>query len=130
MEKQEAKLKSKLRAAIKEHLPGFLILAYATNGAPDLSIVGGGRQSNWEAKHSTPSFRSPGDQELMTMRMAAAGHCRYIVWDERGGMKKTMIVHPREVFNRQGGWTFNAEAWCVGHDVKWLVEQIRREHAR
>lgn len=127
--KQEAELKQAFTRELKRQLPGFLILHYATNGAPDREIVGGSVTTRWECKHGTPAFRSPGDQELMCMRLAAVAHCRYIIWDERRGFKKTLIVHPSEVFNRRE-WSFNAEAWCVGHNMRWLVEQVKKAHAR
>lgn len=123
----EGELKSRFAAELKRQLPGFLVLHYATNGAPDRSIVGAGRQSNWEAKHATPAFRSPGDQELMCCRLAAASHCRYIIWHEHRGIQKTMIVHPLKVMHRNG-WNLEAEAWCTGFDMKWLVSEIRKVH--
>lgn len=125
--KREAELKRKFTAELKRQLPQFYMLQYVTNGAPDRSIVGGGRQTNWEAKHATPTFKSPGDQELLCSRMAIASHCRYIIWWERGAIQKTMIVHPREVTHRTS-WDLVPEAFCIGFDMKWLVEQIRRAH--
>lgn len=125
--KREAELKSLFRAELKRQLPGFLMLEYATNGAPDRSVVGAGRQSNWEMKHATPDFRSPGDQELMLCRMAAAGHARYIVWWEKGPVQKTMIVHPRDVMHR-ASWNLEAQTWCTGFDMRWLVDQVRLAH--
>lgn len=125
--KREAELKHLFGAELARQAPGFLVLAYATNGAPDRSIVGQGTQSNWECKHGTPAFRSPGDQELMCMRLAAAGHCRYIVWKETKSVQQTMIVHPREIHGRRG-WNYTPEAWCVGVDMKWLVNEVLKEH--
>lgn len=125
--KREGELKQKFSAELKRQLPGFYMLQYATNGAPDRSIVGAGRQTNWEAKHGTPDFKSPGDQELMCARLAAAGHCRYIIWRSYRGIETTGIVHPLKVMNRVG-WDFEAEAWCVGFDMKWLVNEIRKAH--
>ena len=127
MEKREAELKSLFTRELKRQLPGFLILSYATNGAPDREIVGGGVTTRWECKHGTPAFKSPGDQELMCMRLALAAHCRYVIWSERKGEQKTLIVHPRQVHERQG-WNMVAESSCEGFDMRWLVEQIRTTH--
>jgi hypothetical protein len=125
--KYEAELKSLFYAELKRQLPGFYVLQYATNGAPDRSIVGSGRQTNWEGKHATPDFKSPADQELLCCRLAYAAHCRYIIWYEHGEVQKTMIVHPMKVMHRRGR-DLEAESWCVGFDMRWLVEQVRRAH--
>lgn len=127
--KHEADLKSALTRELKRQLPGFLVLHYATNGAPDREVVGGGISSRWECKHATPDFRSPGDQELMCMRLAEVGHCRYIIWCESwsGLNPRTLIVHPRQVHERTS-WDLQPEAWCLGHDMVWLVNQIRAVH--
>jgi hypothetical protein len=128
VEKIEGELKARFTKELKLRLPGFVTLQYSTAGAPDRSIVGAARQTNWEFKHGTPAFRSPGNQELECMRIAAAGHCRYVIWQEVAEVKKTIIAHPRDVFNRDGGWDIPAIAWCVGHDMRWLVEHVKREH--
>lgn len=125
--KREAELKSRFCAELLRQLSGFYILSYATNGAPDRSIVGAGFQSNWEAKHATPDFKSLGDQELMMCRMAVAGHARYIVWYEKGAIQRTMIVHPKKVMHRTG-WNLEAEASCSGFDMRWLVGEVRKAH--
>lgn len=137
--KREGELKSLFGAELKRRAPDFLVLQYATNGAPDREVVGLGHTTRWEMKHATPDFRSSGDQELMCTRLAAAAHCRYVIWQQRGGIKKTMIVHPREVFlmgqkrrtSKPGvvwSWDLNAEAWCVGFDMRWLVTKVLKEH--
>lgn len=129
MEKREAELKSAFFKALAGVLPRFYVLQYATAGAPDRSIVGAGKQTNWEFKHATPDFDSPGNQELMCQRLAVHGHCRYVVWQEHadGQFQRTLIVHPREVAGRQS-WNLQPEEWTSGFDHAWLVERIRRAH--
>ena len=126
MAKIEGELKSRFATELR-NLPGFYMLQYATNGAPDRTIIGAGRQTNWEMKHGTPDFLSHGDQELMCCRLAVAGHCRYVVWHEHRGSQKTMIVHPKEVMHRTS-WNLIPEAFCVGFDMRWLVNEIRKAH--
>jgi hypothetical protein len=127
--KREAELKSAFTAEMKMYLPGFLMLQFATAGAPDRAIVGYGRTTMWEFKHGTPGFMSQGLQELMCMRLAAAGHCRYVIWQEHanGNAQRTLIVHPK-VINERKGWALVPEAWCAGYDMKWLVGYIQEEH--
>lgn len=136
MTKREAELKSAFGAELKRQLPYFYTLLHATRAAPDRSITGGGRTTFWEMKHGTPGFESPWNQELMCIRLAHAGYCRYIVWQEnaRGGNQRTLIVHPDEIRRvvgdsfRRRTWRLNAEAWCDGFDYRWLVDFIRRVH--
>ena len=127
MHKREGELKQLWRQELKRQLPGFYVLQYSTNGAPDREIVGAGVTTRWEAKHATPDFASPGDQELMCCRLAVAGHCRYVIWYEYRGIQKTMIVHPKDVMDRTG-WNLMPESFCVGFDMKWLVHQVRKAH--
>jgi len=130
MTKFEGELKQKFTREFKDRMPGgFYLLQYATNGAPDREVVGAGITTRWEMKHGTPSFESPGDQELMCCRLAAVAHCRYVIWQLRKGIRRTMIVHPNAVRLRTG-WDLIPEAFCTGFDMRWLVEQIRMAHER
>lgn len=129
MTKREAELKRAFTAKMKLLLPDFIMLQYSTAGAPDRSITANGRTTTWEFKHGTPQFKSPGIQELLCMRLAMEGHCRYVIWQEWQGIERTLIVHPRAVHHRTG-WDLHlvAEALCGGFDMRWLVEQVRRAH--
>ncbi len=128
MAKREAELKSKLTKELKKQLPHYLILQYATAGAPDRSIVGDEVQTNWECKHSTPTFDCPGNQLLLCQRLELRGHCRYIIWweDGKGDNQQTWIVRPRDV-GRQG-IVHAIEQVTRGFDISWLVAQIRKAH--
>lgn len=128
MSKREAELKSGLTKELTRQCPGFYILCYATAGAPDRTIIGAGRQTNWEMKHCTPDFVSHDNQALTCTRIAVSGvHCRYVLWQERNGVERTMVVHPRAILER-AGWDVVPEAFCVGFDHRWLVGQIRKAH--
>ena len=125
--KREGELKSQFAAELKRQLPGFYLLQYSTNGAPDREIVGAGRSTRWEMKHGTPDFLSPGDQELMCCRLAVAAHCKYVIWQDIRGIQRTLIVRPRDVKERTS-WLLDAEASCSGFNMRWLVEQVRIAH--
>jgi hypothetical protein len=129
MPKQEAKLKSAFFKELHRQLPGFLILAQASAGAPDKGIVGNGRVSFLEFKHATPQFISHGDQELFCMRLAVQGFCRYVIfWESVTGLgKRTMIVHPKQVHEREG-WRLVPEEVTPGFDHRWLVEYVKQVH--
>ena len=126
--KREAELKAAFGRELKRQLPAFIVLFYSTAGAPDRTILGNGRQTNWEFKHATPEYDSPGRQELICMRMATAGHCRYVIWWEAKGTRETLIVHPRVVATSESWHPVAADAWCQGFDMRWLVEQVRKAH--
>jgi hypothetical protein len=123
----ESKLKSKLMLRVKERLPGFVALRHEdvrSSGHPDISMTGFARTSWWEAKHGTPDFESQGIQELTMRRLAAAGYARYIVWEERRGIRRTLIVHPKHI----GTDPLIAEASCVGFDHDFVIDCIRKAH--
>ena len=123
--KQEARLKATLMKELREHLLGAVTLRHEdrfTSGIPDISVTWHGRTTWWECKHATPSLVSQGIQELTLLRLAAAGHARYIVWQERRGVRRTMIVHPNRLRDLE------TETTCPGFDMSWLVEQIRLAH--
>lgn len=123
--KHEAALKSAFGALLSQQ-PSFYMLQLATRAAPDRLIVGNGHATFWEMKHGTPGFVSPGDQELMCNRLATAGYCRYVIWQEssRGEDQRTLVVHPRAVLDK----SMVPEAWCNGFDHQWLVRFVLRRH--
>lgn len=125
--KQEGRLKTAFRGELERQLPTFLILGLADAGGPDRLIVGNGVTSFWEFKHATPDFASPGNQVLFCARLDVQSYCRYVIWQERDGLKRTMIVQPRVVLERNG-WNVGPESFCVGFDHRWLVGQIRKVH--
>jgi hypothetical protein len=127
--KREASLKSAFFKELAHQCPNFYTLRHHTRAAPDRSITGGGRTTFWEFKHGTPHYESPGDQELMCMRLAIAGYCRYVLWWEtaKGVGQRTMIIHPRQMHDRVGSFPL-AEAWCSGYNHRWLVHYIRGIH--
>lgn len=128
--KRESALKSALMAEIKAHLPGFVAQRHEdvrTSGTPDLSLTGRARTSWWEFKHGTPDFESHGIQELTMLRLAASSfHARYVVWEERRGVKRTLVVHPKHIECEDLGAV--AEAWWVEFDLRQLVDHMRRVH--
>ncbi len=132
MSKREGQLKSQLWKRFKDRYPNFYRLQYATAGAPDSSLVGNGKQTNWEFKHATPGFESPGNQELICQRIAEHGsYCRYVIWVETGKFAHTLIVHPKYVASNRptaGPMIQHAECMTDGIDHDWLINRIREAH--
>ena len=123
--KNESGLKAALLREVKRQLPGLVVLAHADSirsGVPDWSVTGGGCTTWWEFKHATPDFASPGIQELTMRRLAAGGFARYVIWEEKRGIKRTLIIHPNHLKDRQ------PEVWAVGFDYRFVVDYLREAH--
>lgn len=124
--KRESELKSALMRELRATIPGAVAMRHEdrfTSGIPDLSVTVGNCTTWWEFKHAVPSYVTDGIQELTMLRLAAAGYARYVIWHEtHGGFKRTMIVRPRDIKD------LTPEAFCVGFDHKWLVNEIRKAH--
>ena len=130
MSKREGQLKSAFTAEFRRQHPQYLMLLLATGGGPDRLIVGNGKVSFWEFKHATPSFRSPGRQELVCLRLVEQDiHCRYVLWWENssGWDQRTLIVEPHIIHERKER-PLVAEAWCCGFNHPWLTNDIYRVH--
>lgn len=135
--KAEAELRSAFMV-VAERVLGplqFVLLRHEDirlGGVPDLSVTGLGKTSWIEFKHGTPYFESPGNQELMMMRLAKNGYyARYLIWREREGEGKTTnIVNPVELFRRgrDGQREFVAERATAGFNHGWLAMEILKTH--
>ena len=131
-DKREAKLKAALMKLVRRQLPAFIVLAHGDvrkSGIPDWSITGNHVTSWWEFKHATPEFKSQDLQTLTCMQLNAQGFCRYIVWweDSNGLNKRTLLVHPKQIHERQG-WILTALDACRDFDHQWVVDIIKRVH--
>lgn len=123
--RDESGLRSALMREVKLVLPGFTALRHEdvrTSGIPDLSLTGLKRTTWWEFKHGTPDFDSTDIQELTMLRLAAAGYARYVIWHEKRGIKRTLVVHPKHLGD------LTPEVWCVGFDHRFIVEFMRSAH--
>lgn len=93
-------------------------------GIPDISVTWLGMTSWWEVKHLTPTLRSSANQELMLLRLAAAGTARYVLYEHTRKMQRTGIVHPLHIRDgREGEWT-------SGFNHHFVVFVIRQYHER
>ena len=122
----ESQITSRLLKQLRDDLTGAVVFKHndrITSGIPDFSVTCSNRTSWWECKLADPQFCGQGLQELMMLRLAAAGYARYVVWEQRRGLERTLIVHPKHIGDLM------PEAWCVGFDHRWLVEQIRKAHS-
>jgi hypothetical protein len=125
-QENESSLKSELMQQFKLRLPNYVALRHEdvrTAGIPDISLTGYRRTTWLEAKHDDDDgFKSTGIQELTMLRLASAGCARYIIWQEKKGIRRTLIVHPK------GLKTLDTKLWCAEFNFDWLVEQVERVH--
>jgi len=109
-------------------LPGFVALRHEdvrTCGIPDLSLTGLNKTTWWEFKYGHPDFSSHGIQELIMLRLAAAGFARYVLWMEVGnGVETTLIVHPKKLKDLE--W----EVAIPRFDHKAVVSYMKAVHER
>lgn len=99
---------------------------YALSGVPDITITWNGRTSWWEAKHATPRIQGTGLQHLTARRLAAAGHCWYIVYETHSANgDRTCLVRPEHV--GENGY-FRPDAFHTGIDHAFILDFIRRVH--
>jgi hypothetical protein len=113
----EHTLVKQLLTLAREELKGYVIQKHndrAKSGTPDISITGREFTSWWEVKYADPTFDSPGIQELTCMRLAVAGYCRYLIYDNRYSMPTTGILHPNNIRN----WTGKMD------DYEWVRDGI------
>lgn len=126
----EADLKDQLVAHLRAEFRGAVILRHedkGTAGIPDLSFTWLGKTTWIEAKFANPYVRGKGLQDLICMRLAAAGNCWYVVWEVKQGVKRTLIVHPKDI---QAGQLENTpdERMNVGFDHRLVASFLRRQH--
>lgn len=115
-------------------LRGFVLFRHedrSTFGIPDISATGYNKSSWWEFKHAIarhpggePDFKSRGNQELSMLRLASAGYARYVIYEERGDIKRVLIVHPKKLSE----WMTMYDSFTTGFNHRWVADQIRRVH--
>lgn len=123
--RNESGLKSALMKQVKLQLPGFVALRHEdvrTAGIPDLSLTGNGRTTWWEFKHGDPDFASTGIQELTMLRLSVAGFARYVVWEEKEDVRRTLVLRPKNLTDLIPEW------WCSGFDHGAVVDYMKLVH--
>jgi hypothetical protein len=122
----ESSLTTDLLKALRAALPNAVVLKHnerVLSGVPDFSVTLAGRTSWWEVKFG-PRIVSKGIQQLTCARLAVAGQCRYIWFQELRGHRQTLILHPKHLQNED----LQPESWCLGFDMWWLVQKVREAH--
>lgn len=94
----ESTLKSTLVTKLRKRHPGWVVLRHEdrfTHGVPDISVTALNRTTWWEVKLARPTLKSEGIQDLNMLKLDGAGTARYIIYEERNGIKSVVIVRPR-----------------------------------
>ena len=98
-----------------------------TSGIPDVSTSFNGKTSWWEFKLAEgPKIKHANDlQHLNMRRLAVASTSWYVIWEEIGLKKRTLLCEPRHV----GANGYYAAYESVdGWDHKPIIDWIRRVH--
>jgi hypothetical protein len=123
----EASLKSAFCQQARAELKGFVVIRHEdrfTHGIPDTSVTGRKKTSWWEAKYANPHFQSKGIQELTMLRLGVAGFAFYVLYYEKGEIRRTYIVDPPDIGKDVNSWTRYAD----GFNHKWVIEFIKEVH--
>ena len=117
-----------LREEFEDRLRGvvFKHADYATTGIPDITTTLYARTAWWEVKRADPFIKGTGLQHLTARRLASAGHCWYIVYEEILGRWRTCLVRPQDVdatgrFSCLSHWTND-----INH--QFVLDFMRRVH--
>lgn len=128
----ESILKSRLVAKIRIEMVGAVCLRHEdriTSGIPDLSITWKGRTSWWEIKWANPTLRSRGVQDITMLRLSAEGYARYIVYEEVGESRQTVIAHPKIVHDHNNPERWRSDGVCTkGHNHRFVVDYMKQVH--
>lgn len=119
----ETDLKAALCSEGRLRLPGWEIIRIEdifTHGIPDITFTGRGKTTWVEAKYGTPSFKVKGIQKHKMQKLALAGSAFFLVYWEKGGIRRTYIVPPKDIDLDPSEWTNFTE----GFDHKWVLKYL------
>jgi hypothetical protein len=120
----EADLKDTLVRVLRGGMPHALVFRHedkTTAGIPDISLTLHG--TVWiEVKYGRPNYEGTGLQNLTCQRLARMGKCWYVIYQESGGVKRTLIASPQEVADKR---PIPDERMATGFDHNFVLEFIR-----
>jgi len=124
----ETSLTQDLIEMCRTAMPGCVTLKISAQwnnaGYPDLTHTWRRLTSWWEVKHyDNEKFASPPLQHVTCRRLAHAGVCHYIIYEERHHRRRTLIVHP-ELLDR---WEDSAD-YCDGFNHLWVARFMAHVH--
>ena len=120
----ESSLTTDLLRELRARLPGAVVMKHSElrlSGVPDFSVTLGGRTSWFEVKYG-PRIISKGIQQLTCARLASAGMCRYIFFEEKRGVRRTLVLHPKHIDDLM------PEVWHVGFNHRFVCDFVRQVH--
>lgn len=113
----------------KLRMPGSVQLTHterSKGGYPDFSNIWRDWTSWWEVKfYNNAPFESPENQHIMCRRLDRASFCRYIIFEDRGGLKQVLIVEPEKLDQ----WV-KSEVRTPYFDFGWVANYISEQHMR
>lgn len=123
----EADLTQDLMKFAHADMRGSVTLKHAekfTTGIPDFSHTWRKMTSWWEVKFwNNGSFDAPKLQHLTCRRLAAAGTCHYIIYEQREDKQRVVIVHPDQLDQWQ-----ESQNTAFGFNHFWVCKFMRQLH--
>ena len=123
----ESDLVQALKKFVKGLLPFAIFIKLAdrfNSGYPDVTVTWRGITSWWELKHyDNEAFKSPELQETRCKQLGEQGICHYVIYEERKGVRRTLIVAPKDMDH----WE-QTNNWAPGFDHTFVVKFIRQCH--
>lgn len=108
-------------------MPGAEVLKHADRfnaGYPDFTVTWKWITSWWEVKfYDDMAFKSPKVQEIQCQKLATQGVCNYIIFEQRRGVRRTLIVAPKEIER----WDQSAD-FAPGFNHAWVARYIALAH--
>ena len=117
----ESSLQTACLKLLRAQLVGSVIIKHAdarTSGAPDASVTWLGKTSWWEFKHGPSIKWAHGLQQLTCRRLAAAGECWVVLYEERQGQRQTVILTPDG----------DIQSYESGFSHQLVIDFIRQRH--
>lgn len=116
----ESSLKGELMKLLKL-VPWMLAMRHedwSRSGTPDITTTGNHMTAWWEAKLIASRFKARGLQDQTAVQLADGGFCRYILYYDVNGQKRTAIAHPRDVQDRAGNVITSFASPIIVHEVE------------
>jgi len=128
---QETKPKRQLVERLKHDLVGAVVLRHEDHfraGIPDISVTWHKLTTWLEVKHADPYLSGSGIQLHLAGQLADQGFCWFIIYYEDETAKRTLIVHPSEVYRDSWKELSDSSRMAQGFDHKFVVDFLRGQY--
>ena len=128
---KEKDLKDGLVARIRGEMLWSVVIRHedkGTAGIPDISVTATKRTTWIEVKHANPGLSGKGIQNILCCRLDDVGHCVYVVYEERRGIRRTLILNPHSLREGKIGELGPRERMITGFSHDFVVSYLKETH--